>query len=349
MPGTVRSLVAAVAVTLTVLLGMQTGAGAASTGVPVPPPSTPVLAIGPVTVDFATVDRWGSAFATPSEQQRRLRLTYARCHRPVVEPTRRRGCERLLAGAWTGAAWTLVHGHTALLEADRLGVPVTAVPLSSGLRRAIVTTRTTRADRRLWLRMAYAAKAVERAAVAALPPLTDGDLTRAWLRQTEPSWFTRRQVRAEVVQLRTRGDADAAFAAVAAGESFASVGARLSPPGRSVYRGEPQLFSDPYHDDPDLRGPLLAAVVGAAPGALLGPISADGVHYVARVTEVVTERARIPLAQVQARLRDDLTLRRETKAVASAWAAAERRWRGRTRCVRQFARVQPCGRVVASL
>lgn len=349
MPRTVRSLVAAVAATLTVLLGVQTAAGAPSTTVPIPPPSTPVLAIGPVTVDFATVDRWASAFATPSEQQRRLRLTYARCHRPVVEPAQRRGCERLLANARTGAAWTLVHGHTALLEAGRLGVPVKPVPLGSGVRRAIVTARTTRADRRLWLRMAYAAKAVERAAVAALPPLTDDDLTRAWRRQTEPSWFTERQVRAEVVQLRTRGDADAALAALAAGESFTSVAARLSPPGRSVYRGEPRLFSDPYHDDPDLRPPLLAAVVGAAPGALLGPIAADGAHYVARVTEVVAERARIPLPQVQARLRDDLTLRRETQAVSTAWEAAERRWRGRTRCVRQFARVQPCGRLVASL
>jgi parvulin-like peptidyl-prolyl isomerase len=204
----------------------------------------------------------------------------------------------------------------------------------------------TRADRRLWVDGLLASTALTRAAVARLPPPSDAALERLWSRQREPAWFTPRQVRAEVVELPSAAKAREALAALQAGEGFAAVGARLSGRAATGYHGEAHLFAGPVEDE-RAQAKLLRAVLTAKPAELVGPLADDGGWFVARVVEVVSERARIPLAQVRSRLTELVRFER-SQAVEERFARQlVARWSKRTTCVRPFVIRRLCGRVVA--
>ncbi len=172
-------------------------------------------------------------------------------------------------------------------------------------------------------------------------------MERRWRRQREPGWFAQRQVRAEVVELPNAAKARETLAALRAGESFAAVGARLSGTAPTVYHGEAHLFSGPVVDGDTSQPKLLRALLKAQPQTLIGPLADDGGWFVARVVEVVSTRARIPLPQVRTRLLAEIEAMREATVSERVAEQLLRRWALRTTCVRPFVARRVCGRVVS--
>ncbi len=290
MKGTVGRLLAA---TVTTFALGGTAAAGAHAAQPLPAPSAVVAKVGDVKITRAAVERWaiarrGSLLSDPDEQ-------------------------------WTGAISdaerrstlaALLDLHTAVLEARRLGVRFADADREFSPKEMesvtveLLPRPATDADRALWVRAQLATYALLRHGIDTLPPLSDAQLTALWKRHRAAEWFTPRQVRAEVVELKTRAQARAALDALRAGESFASVGARLSGSSPVRFHGELQLFSSrPVGADDE--SPLERALMKASPQALIGPVGADDSWYVARVVEVVAERTRIPLPQVRDRIEDE--------------------------------------------
>lgn len=347
MQGTVR-LGMALACAVALLAGGAPVAAAAAPSAP----DTPVARFDGITIDRATVDRWREFSFGGVDRDFEL---FPRClRRASVSPE----CPRLLRSARRQALEFVVGLHQMLLTARRLGV---AVPRNPRLPEHFEVPRGVpgldRADRRLARRGLYAWIALGRHWVKALPPITDAQLERAWRALREPAWFTQRQVRAEVLQLRTRADADAALAALRGGESFAALGARLAPSRPARFRGELQLFSadvpDPFAEAhgkrPERPTRVARAVLAATPGALVGPLAIGGDFYVLRVADVVSEHALIPLAQVRERLLREVEFERAQRVTTRSRRRVNRAWRARTTCVRGFAARSVCGRVVARL
>jgi len=321
---------------------------------PWPAPGTTVARIDGVTVDFATVERWARAMApnlTPPSGAGPIRSDSA-CLRRGAAGARRPACARVRRALWRQALDWLLGMHLSVLEARRVPLDPADGRRPSAEPWDIVTPpRGLRgADRRLWLAGMEANQAWENAVRDSIR-VDEAALVRFWRRQTEPRWFAPRQVRAEVLQLPTRAAADAALAAVRGGESFESAGARLTAASPAVYRGGRHLFSaaDLIADEPGGSDTLAGALLEAQPGALLGPLRFGRAFFVARVVEVVTERARIPLAQMQDEVRGEVTEMRVSRRIAAEGRRVLQRWHSRTTCRRAIAPRRLCGRLADRL
>lgn len=342
-----RGVVGALAL-LAVGAAMSTTASAAQPAWPAP--ETPVARIGPQTISFGTLERLGRLSPTVggADIAKAAGADPRACLRRGAPGAAHPACSRVRRMTWGVGLAELIQLHRAKLEARRRGLDARPTPAMRDELQEM--DRQHGVDRRLWRSGLAAALVLDRAVVATVEPPDDAALVRFWESRREPGWFTPRQVRVEVLQLRSRADADAALAAVAGGESFAAAGARLAVAGSAAFRGERQLFSGERIDDgADPRSSLTAAVLAAAPGALIGPLRFGRSFYVARVVEVVTERARIPLAQVQDQVREEVTAIRAGRAIRADLARVTAHWRPRTTCLRAVAVTSLCGRVADRL
>jgi hypothetical protein len=250
--------------------------------------------------------------------------------------------------------------HHAVAETRRMGIAVPREPSSPMQRRAVRRFGLPAEVRVLMLRALATQEALEKAWERRLPAASEAELERLWGGKRDAEWFTPHQRWAELLELPDRASAERALAAIRGGESFAAVGARLLPARRSTFTGAPQLFVSPQPESIEslLLGegdellaelpPLLRQTLFHVPvGALRGPIVTERAVFLLRVTEIVTVRARRPLAQVRTLLEAELRqLRLERIGLRHARAAA-RRWRARTTCDRRIAPRSVCGRVVA--
>lgn len=331
MQGTVRRFALAVgAVAVAAACGGVAATAAAAATAPPLTDSTPVVRVGDVTITYGTLDRWARSGVVSDRDSVRRALAFA------IPP------------------------QVLLLEAKRLGVAVPARPegyedvtryaRELGVRRSEMTTV---------VRGIATQQLLADAWEASIPAPSEARLLRAWRQQRGPGWFTPRQRRAELLELPTRAAADEALAAVRAGESFAAVGARLTPQRASAFRGDVQLFSDArmlpatmeFFDAPEvpvqpLPKTLETALYSAAVGELRGPIVTRRAVFVLRVTEIVSQRARRPLAQVRTPLESRLRARQLALLTAQRTRQLNRRWRARTTCDRRVAVRAICGRVV---
>lgn len=338
------------------------GVLAASTAVPAvgtaaePPLSsgTPVARVGDVTIRYGTLERL-----------RRTRFAAELVADPATTDCLRRerrgqplpgDCARGFGRLRGELLEFALSFHHAIAEARRSGVEVPRAPAARGERRLVRSFGLPAELEALMLRALAAQEALMRAWERQLPPVSEAELVRLWGGKEGAAWFTPHQRWAELLELRDRATAEQALAAIRGGESFAAVGRRLLPARRSLFTGESQLFVTPQHDSiesllddepitelpPQLRRALFRAPVGA----LRGPIVTRRAVFVLRVTEIVTVRARRPLAQVRTLLEAELRQVRLMRIADERGRAAGRRWRARTSCDRRVAVRSVCGRVV---
>lgn len=332
MQGSVRRFALAVgAVAVATACGGVAATAAAAATAPPLTERTPVARVGDATITYGTLRRWADSDLADDGSSMRIALS-------IIVPPR-----------------------FMLLEAERLGIAVPARPEGyEDVSRYAREFGLRRSDLAVMLRGLAAQQLLVAAWESSIPAPSEPRLLRAWRRQRGPGFFTPRQRRAELLELPTRAVADQALAALRAGESFAAVGARLAPQRESAFRGDVQLFSDApiqpttpeeFFAEPDvpvrqLPQPLERALYGAPVGELRGPIVTSRAVFVLRVTEIVSQRARRPLAQVRALLEPRLRARQLERLTTVRTRQLNRRWRARTTCDRRIAVRSLCGRVV---
>lgn len=311
----------AVAVAATVA-SCATTAGAAEPLAPLAP-DTPVARVGATTIDFATLERWGEVAGSLAAS-------------PGIAEGKRLGI----------GLSVYIYVRAMPVEAERVGLVVPPARVTRAAWRFVRQLGLRPREAALMLRAGVAEDLLYRRDLETLPPLSDGELLRLWRRQREPGFFTPRVRRAEVVELRTPADADAALTALRAGESFGSVAARLAAPGAGAFRGDVQLY---LADAGDHLTAVERAIFAASLGVVRGPVETRRGHAVLRVVEIVSERARRPLAQVR-ELLDDLTFGdRQARAYDRRMDEMSVRWRARTTCIRRITVSELCGSVVNRL
>jgi hypothetical protein len=317
------------------------------------------MRIGSITIDFGTLERWRKTSVIGESDENGA---FTRCRRAELRRRPPTGeCDASFRKARAAALDYLAALHGMLLEAERIEVFVLARPPRNGSAAYARSLGFSRSDVRLLARAAAAEDAIVEHLRSTLPEPSEAALVRAWRRQRGGGFFTSRQRRVEVLELPTRAAADEAITAVRAGESFIAVGVRLAPRRDSAFHGDAQIFSDavaPSSSEDflsdeatveELPAALERALFGAPIGELRGPIETTRAFFVLRVVEIVTERARRPLAQVRAPLAAALKEARLSSLIVRREAEARRRWRARTTCDRRIAVRSVCGRVVPAL
>lgn len=330
------------------LLGGAAGAEAASAAAP-QTGGTVVAAVAGKKIDLATVERWTVGFARLNREDDARAKAYVGCVRNAAA-SRSARCAGIVRAEQRETFAQLLSLYHVVAEGRRIGLKVSSRPqsLPSDFRDALRDSRLPAADRALWTSGVNIGTELDRRARAAVPPATDAEVEKSWRSERYPTSFLPRTLRAEVVELRTRADGDAALAAAQAGEPLAAIGGRLGSSKESL-RGESQLFADDSERDPKSRPTLLRTLLRTAPGALFGPVAIGDRFYVGRYLGIATERRLVPLAEVRERVLEELDFEREMKASTAAEAALAKRWRKRTVCVRPFTSPTYCGRVVGRI
>lgn len=356
MQGSFRRFALALAGAVAVSTAMP-GIGAA-TAPPSLSPGTPVARVGDVTITFGALERLRRTRVAPllgSDRGAADCLRHERRGRPLSGDCAR-SFERLRREL---LAFELSLHHV-VAEARRAGLTVPREPSDPMQRRLVRSLGMPAELQALMLRALAAQEALKKAWERRLPAASEAELERLWSGKRDAEWFTPHQRWAELLELPDRASAERALAAIRGGESFAAVGARLLPARRSTFTGAPQLFVSPQPESieslllgegdellAELPQRLRQTLFHAPVGALRGPIVTERAVFVLRVTEIVTVRARRPLAQVRTLLEAELHELRLKRIGLRHERVAARRWRARTTCDRRFADRSVCGRVVA--
>jgi parvulin-like peptidyl-prolyl isomerase len=138
-----------------------------------------------------------------------------------------------------------------------------------------------------------------------------------------------------VVLTKTQANANKAKAALASGQSFASVAKKYSIDSASKAQGGKLTVSKGQQEQA-----LDAAVFAAKPGVVAGPVKTQFGYYVFKVTKN-TAGTQQSLDQARASIKSLLTTQNQQKALQAFVKKFQKKWKGRTDCRKGYV-VQTC-------
>ena len=138
-----------------------------------------------------------------------------------------------------------------------------------------------------------------------------------------------------VVLTKDQATANKAKAALASGQSFASVAKKYSIDDASKAQGGKLTVSKGQQE-----AALDAAVFAAKPGAVVGPVKTQFGYYVFKVTKN-TPGTQQTLDQARASIKSLLTTQNQQKALQDFVKKFQKKWKGRTDCRKGYV-VQTC-------